>query len=208
MNNIKLRKSYHCGEIKPYYRGIMHLLVSMLMFLSFIVICFENNYAFMGTMFVFASYVISTIFHLFHFELQTDYNMNLLDHFGIQLHGIGMQMLSMNFNPLSMPTILQTITFILDDILCLYFHNYISNIFHQITFFLAFAVGFFGTFGFDAFYNIFYFGGMMSYIIGGLFYIFKHPKSNEYWGFHELYHLFIGIADMIFFYDAYTNGNL
>jgi len=208
MNNIKLKKEYHCGELRPYFRGVMHLLVSVLMFLSFIIVCFENNYAVLGSVFVFASYVISAVFHLIHFESETDYRINILDHFGVQLHGIGMQMLSMNFNPISIPSILQTISFIIDDILCIYLHNYISNIFHHITFFLAFTIGFFGTIGFDAFYNIFYFCGMSSYIIGGLFYVFKHPKSNEYWGFHELYHLFAGIGDIIFFYDAYTNGNL
>ncbi len=206
--SIKLKSSYHCGEPRPKYRGILHLLISLLMFLSFVIICFESNIAFLGTIFVFTSYMISTIFHLVDFSPDIDYKINVLDHFGVQLHGIGMQMLSSNFNPLSFPTIIQTISFAIDDILCIYFHNYISSIFHLLTFFVSFAVGFFGTFGFDVFYNVIYFAGFLSYTMGGMFYAFKRPQSDDYWGFHELYHLLIGIGDIIFFYDAYISGNL
>ena len=208
MNYIKLRNKYHCGEIKPIYRGILHMVISILMFLSFTMVYFKNNITLLGSLFVFVSYVVSSIFHLVHFDHKADYKMNILDHFGIQLHGIGMQMLSSKFNLSSYSTILQTITFVIDDMLCLYWHNYIDNIYHIMTFFISFAVGFFNTFGFEAFSNMFYFSGMMSYLVGGLFYVFKKPTSNKYWGYHELYHLFIGIGDLVFFYDAYNIGNL
>lgn len=208
MNSIKLRKTYHDGEVKPKYRGILHMIISILIFLSMMIIYFKNNISFLGLIFVFSSYVISTIFHLIHFEPHIDYKVNLLDHFGIQLHGIGMQMLSSNFDPLSFSTILQTVSFIIDDLLCLYWHNYIENIFHILTFFMSFAIGFFYTFGFEAFTNSLYFSGAISYIIGGLFYLSKYPASDDYWGFHELYHLFIGFGDLIFLYDAYIFGNL
>ena len=141
------------------------------------------------------------------FIKKIDYIINVIDHIGVQMHGFGMQMLSSTFKYNSISTILQLIIFCIDDILCIVYYNYIANIFHILTFFLIFIYSFFNTFGFDAFYNIFYFSGMISYIIGGIFYVTKYPSSNKYWGFHELYHLFVGIGDVIFFYDAYISGN-
>jgi predicted membrane channel-forming protein YqfA (hemolysin III family) len=205
---IVLRKKYHCGEIRPLFRGVLHSMISLLMFMSFILIYFENNFALIGTFFVFVSYLISSVFHLIYFENKIDYWINVLDHFGIQLHGIGMQMVSSNFKLDSISTITQIIINVIDSILCINIHNYITNIFHLLTFFISFSIGFFNTFGYEVFSNLFYFLGMIVYITGGLFYILKSPKSNEYWGYHELYHLFIAFGDLIFFYDAYVIGNL
>jgi hemolysin III len=33
--------------------------------------------------------------------------------------------------------------------------------------------------------------GGISYTVGAIIYIFKKPNINKYWGFHELFHLFI-----------------
>ena len=205
---VKLKKIYHDGEIRPNYRGILHSMFSLLMFANFMILYFENDAALYGSLLVFSSYIISTFFHLFPFEKKIDYWINVIDHIFISLHGIGMQMLSSNFNLYSYSSLFQISAFTIDSILCININNYIMHIYHILTFVSGFAIGFFNTFGLEVFTNMYYFIGMASYLLGAFFYIFKIPYSGENWGYHELYHLFIAVGDSIFFYDAYALGNL
>ena len=121
---VKLKKIYHDGEIRPNYRGILHSMFSLLMFANFMILYFENDAALYGSLLVFSSYIISTFFHLFPFEKKIDYWINVIDHIFISLHGIGMQMLSSNFNLYSYSSLFQISAFTIDSILCININNF------------------------------------------------------------------------------------
>lgn len=47
------------------------------------------------------------------------------------------------------------------------------------------------------------FGGGLSYTIGAIFYIIKRPKFNIYFGFHEIFHIFILLGAVLHYLLVY-----
>ena len=47
------------------------------------------------------------------------------------------------------------------------------------------------------------FGGGLSYTIGAIFYIIKKPKFNIYFGFHEIFHIFILLGAVLHYLLVY-----
>lgn len=51
---------------------------------------------------------------------------------------------------------------------------------------------------------LFLLAGGVSYIIGAVFYIIKKPKINSYFGFHEIFHLFVLLGALFHYFLIYT----